>query len=144
MGETAEAPVVGSSIAELCAETAVRTGSGSSCFVADHLGRIRIGSSSLIHVFFTASGYPLPGTLEYGGQEPNQKEMIERDGDIIRGMAGRLSGGREDLAEEILRRRSTRAEIDVENYGRCPKILRGEPIHRTYEDFARAARKQEG
>lgn len=55
---------------------------------------------------------------------------------------GDRSGTRTDSAEEILRERFARGEIQVEEYERSLKTLRGEPAQRTYEDIARETRQQ--
>lgn len=52
------------------------------------------------------------------------------------------SEGRVDSAEEIIRERFARGEIDAEEYERSLETLRGKPKERTYEDIAREATRQ--
>ncbi len=47
--------------------------------------------------------------------------------------------GRVDPAEETLRERFARGEIDAGEYERSLEVLRGGPGQRTYEDYARDA-----
>lgn len=55
-------------------------------------------------------------------------------------LGDRSFGTRTDAAEEVLRQRFARGELDAEEYERSLKTLRGEP-HRNYEDYVRDARE---
>jgi putative membrane protein len=50
--------------------------------------------------------------------------------------------GRPDSAEEIVRGRFARGEIDAEEYERSLMTLRGEPGRRAYEDYVHEATRQ--
>ncbi len=55
-----------------------------------------------------------------------------------------LQGPKKDPAEELVRGRFARGEIDVGEYERSLAILRKGPPQMTYEDYVRAAREQRG
>ncbi len=50
--------------------------------------------------------------------------------------------GRVDPAEETLRERFARGEIDAAEYERSLEVLRGGPSQRTYEDYVRDTTRQ--
>lgn len=58
------------------------------------------------------------------------------------GAESERSGARTDPAEQILRGRFARGEIDVEEYERSLKTLRGDSARTTYEDYVRAVREE--
>lgn len=51
-------------------------------------------------------------------------------------------GARADSAQEILRARFARGEIDAGEYERSLNVLRGEPGYGSYEDYVREARER--
>lgn len=57
---------------------------------------------------------------------------------------GERSGGPRDSAEEVLRERFARGEIDAEEYERSLEILRGGSPDGIYEDVARTGRERPG
>lgn len=57
------------------------------------------------------------------------------------GGGNRSPVGRADLAEETLRERFARGEIDAAEYERTLEVLRGDPGQKTYEDYVREARR---
>lgn len=59
-----------------------------------------------------------------------------------RAQGQRLEERATDSAEEILRERFARGEIEAEEYERSLETLRRKPKERTYEDLAREATRQ--
>ncbi len=58
------------------------------------------------------------------------------------GVESERSGARTDPAEQILRERFARGEMDAGEYERSLKALREHSAHATYEDYVRAVDKQ--
>ncbi|MDP9440485.1 MAG: SHOCT domain-containing protein [Actinomycetota bacterium] len=53
-----------------------------------------------------------------------------------------VQGAERDSAEEVLRGRFARGEIDAQEYERSLEVLRKEPDQGTYEGYVRAVREQ--
>ncbi len=54
-----------------------------------------------------------------------------------------VRGSERDSAEEVLRGRFARGEMDAQEYERSLEVLRKEPDQGTYEDYVRAVREQQ-